>query len=143
MTLTEQWKKGELKDGFYYFRMPDGTTDVASEYRLMKYILTRDADKISLLAKVPNYKEYNRLKEVERKKGKLVNVNYKIKQENQQLRKWCEEFNALDVAKENQQLKDKLEKAEATLLDIEGSWVTDEIRSKVSEYFVYAIGEKK
>lgn len=35
---------------------------------------------------VPSYKEYNRLKEVERKKGKLVNVNYKIKQENQQLK---------------------------------------------------------
>ena len=112
MTLTEQWKKGELSEGYYYFRMPDGTTDVASEYRLMKYILTRDADKISLLAPVPSYEEYNRLKEVERKKGKLVNVNYKIKQENQhlkeenqQLRKFLEEFNALDVAKENQQLK--------------------------------------
>ena len=36
---------------------------------------------------VPSYQEYKRLKEVERKKGKLVNVNYKIKQENQQLKK--------------------------------------------------------
>lgn len=35
---------------------------------------------------VPSYEEYNRLKEVERKKGKLVNVNYKIKQENQKLK---------------------------------------------------------
>lgn len=48
-----------------------------------------------------------------------------------------------DLEAENQQLKEKLEKAEATLLEIDGGWVTDEIRSKISEYFVYAIGEKK
>jgi hypothetical protein len=47
------------------------------------------------------------------------------------------------ITEENQQLKEKLEKAEATLLEIDGGWVTDEIRSKISEYFVYAIGEKK
>lgn len=47
------------------------------------------------------------------------------------------------IREENQQLKEKLEKAEATLLEIDGGWVTDEIRSKISEYFVYAIGEKK
>lgn len=40
---------------------------------------------------VPSYKEYNRLKEVERKKGKLVNVNYKIKQENKQLKELLKE----------------------------------------------------
>ena len=49
----------------------------------------------------------------------------------------------LVVIEENQQLKELLEKAEETLLAIDGDWVTDEIRSKVSEYFVYAIGEKK
>jgi hypothetical protein len=32
----------------------------------------------------------------------------KLEKENTQLRKWCEEFNALDVAKENQQLKELL-----------------------------------
>lgn len=40
---------------------------------------------------VPSYEEYNRLKEVERKKGKLVNVNYKIKQENQRLKELLKE----------------------------------------------------
>jgi hypothetical protein len=29
----------------------------------------------------------------------------KLEQENQQLRKWCEEFNALEVAEENKRLK--------------------------------------
>ena len=69
--------------------------------------------------------------------------NEAVRKENEQLRKFLEEFNALEVVKENQQLKEKLEKAEATLLDIDGGWVTDEIRSKISEYFVHAIGEKK
>ena len=32
----------------------------------------------------------------------------KLKAENTQLRKWCEEFNALDIAEENEQLKTKL-----------------------------------
>ena len=40
---------------------------------------------------VPSYEEYNRLKEVERKKGKLVNVKYKIKQENNQLKELLRE----------------------------------------------------
>ena len=40
---------------------------------------------------VPSYQEYNRRKEVERKKGKLVNVNYKIKQENQRLKELLKE----------------------------------------------------
>ena len=40
---------------------------------------------------VPSYEEYNRLKEVERKKGKLVNVKYKIKQENNQLKELLKE----------------------------------------------------
>ena len=42
-------------------------------------------------APVPSYEEYKRLKEVERKKGKLVNVNYKIKQENQKLKELLKE----------------------------------------------------
>lgn len=63
MTLTEQWKKGELEDGFYYFRMPDGTTDIASEYKLIRYILVRDSDKIEVLAPVPSYEEYLTMKD--------------------------------------------------------------------------------
>ncbi len=119
MTLTEQWKKGELeKHKRYYVR--DGEkifTSYLDEHNC--FLQSREEDTYQeyeeyttycdeVLAPVPSYEEYNRLKEVERKKGKLVNVNYKIKQENQQLRKWCEEFNALDVVKENQQLKDLL-----------------------------------
>jgi hypothetical protein len=63
MTLTEQWKKGELPDGFYYFKMLDGTIEIASEYRLIRYNLTKDADKIEVLAPVPSYDHFVELTE--------------------------------------------------------------------------------
>lgn len=56
--LTEQLKKGELPDGFYYFRLSDGEAEIASEYKLFRYNLTKDADKIEILAPVPTYQEY-------------------------------------------------------------------------------------
>ena len=71
-TLTEQWKKGELEDGFYYFRMPDGTTDIASEYKLIRYILVRDADKIEVLAPVPSYEEWKAAYECQLMESELV-----------------------------------------------------------------------
>ena len=61
--LTEQWKKGELPDGFYYFKMPDGAIEIASEYRLIRYNLTKDADKIEVLAPVPSYDHFVELTE--------------------------------------------------------------------------------
>ena len=56
--LTEKWKNGELPDGFYYFKLPDGSTDIASEYKMIRYRLTKDADKVEILAPVPTYQEY-------------------------------------------------------------------------------------
>lgn len=140
MTLTEQWKKGELESGWYYVKGADGLIGMMSDYALYRVNLEHPYNEITLLAKMPSYEEW---------KNVTTCFDYEHKaylsmvEETQQLRKWCEEFNSLDVAKENQQLKEKLEKAEATLLEIDGGWVTDEIRSKISEYFVYAIGEKK
>ena len=62
MTLTEQLEKGELPDGFYYFKMPDGAIEIASEYRLIRYNLTKDADKIEVLEPVPSFQEWMRTK---------------------------------------------------------------------------------
>ena len=102
MTLTEQWKKGELPDGFYYFKMPDGAIEIASEYRLIRYNLTKDSSKIEVLAPVPSYEEWQELQ----KNLKSITDSYKVVAGRcTQLEKFLEEFNALDVAKENQQLK--------------------------------------
>lgn len=60
--LTEEWKKGELKDGFYYVQMPNGTFEILSDYALYKYSLAKDRDEIVILAHVPNYEELQALK---------------------------------------------------------------------------------
>lgn len=87
MTLTEQWKKGELEIGCYYIKGADGFYGIMSDYELYRVKLEHPDNTISLLAKVPSYEEW------------------------QQLHKFLEEFNALDVAKENQQLKELLREA--------------------------------
>ena len=79
--LTEQWKKGELPDGMYYMENTSGIIGRVGHSKAFPCYNVKQ-----ILAPVPSYEEYNRLKEVERKKSKLVNVNYKIKQENQQLK---------------------------------------------------------
>lgn len=101
MTLTEQWKLGELEEHKKYycktkwfediFQASCYNKDTDDEWWVLKnekynYNNIYHTEDIEVLAPVPSYEEYNRLKEVERKKGKLVNVNYKIKQENQQLK---------------------------------------------------------
>ena len=93
MTLTEQWKKGELPCGWYYIKIIDIV--FIDFFEGTAWNNKKDECINKVLAPVPSYEEYNRLKEVERKKGKLVNVNYKIKQENQRLKellKRCRDF---------------------------------------------------
>ena len=84
MTLTEQWKKGELESGWYYVKGADGLIGMMSDYALYRVNLEHPDNEITLLAKMPTYEEW------------------------QQLHKFLEEFNALEVAKENQQLKELL-----------------------------------
>ena len=94
MTLTDKWKKGELPYGYYYIKTISGGEVIdryyrdCTDYDLCEYgnvWENRFEDEIiEVLAPVPSYEEW------------------------QQLRKFLEEFNALDVAKENQQLKELL-----------------------------------
>lgn len=91
MTLTEQWRKGEL-DGAYYIKNSVDEYEVRIFYDKKKDYRFIGSSIKEFICKVPSYEEYNRLKEVERKKGKLVNVNYKIKQENQQLKTLLKEW---------------------------------------------------
>jgi hypothetical protein len=90
--LTEQWKKGELPYGYYYIKTISGGEVIdryyrdCTDYDLCEYgdvWENRFEDEIKeVLAPVPSYVEWN------------------------QLKKFLEEFNALDVAKENKLLKE-------------------------------------
>jgi hypothetical protein len=107
MTLTEQWKKGELERGRYYIKyrgnyMSDNWHGDCWEDSWSDYVE-------EVLAPVPSYEEWQRIFHYASKyeyEYTSCAMDYEnLKQENQQLKKWCEEFNALDVAKENKLLK--------------------------------------
>lgn len=94
MTLTEQWKKGELESGYYYIvvkqvEFPNRIDFYNSSATVWSYH-SNDCVK-EVLAPVPSYEEW------------------------QQLHKFLEEFNALDVAKENQHLKELLKECKEHL----------------------------
>ena len=85
--LTEKWKKGELKIGFYYVYLKYLEMFSISASSTLSGILERgNENSLEILAPVPSYNEW------------------------QQLHKFLEEFNALEVAKENQQLKTQIAK---------------------------------
>lgn len=98
MTLTEQWKKGELEDGFYYVE-EDGKTSISI---CRKHYLLQVLQDCKVLAPVPNFEDWK------------------------QLRKFLEEFNALDVAKENQQLKELLLDCRQKFLEAEKNYGFDD-----------------
>lgn len=103
--LTEQWKNGELESGWYYVKGADGLIGMMSDYALYRVNLEHPDNEITLLAKVPSYEGYSRL---EWYAGCGPDRIVELNKENRQLRKWCEEFNALEVVKENQLLKELL-----------------------------------
>ena len=90
--LTEQLKNGKLPAGCYYVLL---TTDevISDLYNPYGYFETCEGLVKKVLEPSPNYGEWRYLNK-----------------ENKQLRKWCEEFDALNVAKENKKLKDLLQK---------------------------------
>jgi hypothetical protein len=121
MTLTEQLKKGELEQGYYYMQIPTG------DIRIITECMKVDCKGFSILSKVPSYEEYSRL---EWYAGCGPDRIVELNKENRQLHKFLEEFNALDVAKENQQLKDIISKMCMELVDPD-----DDMSNGLAEYF--------
>lgn len=90
--LTEQWKKGELPTGDYYVKPKNGQVFVYHINHSVKHIYHNHAGEIKeVLAPVPTLNEW------------------------QQLHKFLEEFNALEIAKENKKLKELLKECDNEL----------------------------
>ena len=152
MTLTEQWKNGELeKHRRYYVRAGEKIfTSYLDEHNC--FLQSREEDSYQeyeeyttycdeVLAPVPKYEEWQQLKEdYVDKHDKYL----RLSTTNHQLRKIIEGFSTLDVAKENQQLREILYKCREKLdwlnggYDVWGGELTDFI-----EEIDKAIGEKK
>ena len=68
MTLTEQWKKGELPDGFYYVYLKHlEMFDIAGSSTLSGILERGNEDSTEVLAPVPSYEEWQKMKELRRK----------------------------------------------------------------------------
>ena len=120
--LTEQWKKGALKEGWYYIN--DSQIDYKySKHSSVDFFITPHEDIKEVLAPVPSYEEW------------------------QQLIKFLEEFNALEVAKENQQLKKLLLVCREMLAEYrfsEGDFTIGDIDTSLLLNMIdHTIGEKK
>ena len=105
MTLTEQWKKGELQNDWYYIRTTNGIEkwEYIKQSHGFGYYETEWV--LEVLAPVPSYEEWQKLVQDYSEKHDSY---LRLSQTNHQLRKFLEEFNALDVAEENEALKTKL-----------------------------------
>ena len=109
--LTDKWKKGELETNKYYY-----VRDISyilpaklGRYDNQLYFSGNEVGygyeenrELEVLAPVPSYEEWQ---------AKL--------EENAQLKKWCEEFNALEAAKENAQLKELLKECKRQFEEVE------------------------
>lgn len=106
MTLTEQWKKGELPDGWYYLKVNEELAnhpviaECVVDYTLgsqFSYFYDFDEAKIEqVLAPVPSYEEWQ----------EKIEENIKLKTEN----KWYSEqlneaVKKIDKLKEQQKIK--------------------------------------
>ena len=102
-TLTEQWKKKELKDGDYYVLNKAG--DIVCDYYIeilghFDSVLTENVKEV--LAPVPSYKEYNKLRklplkcfQLEEDNSALVVINKDMCKEGERLQEQLNEANAI------------------------------------------------
>lgn len=111
-TLTEQWKKGKLEIGQYYIKYKGVYISDKWYGNCWKHGWNEYVEEV--LAPVPSYEEW------------------------QQLHKFLEEFNTLDVAEENKKLKGLLKECRAIIYEnILGEYVIE-----LCERITNAIGEK-
>lgn len=66
--LTEQWKKGELEQGYYYTRYTPSVGKPFVEIELKNYLIdlakVRDAETVEILAPVPSWEQWQSLNEL-------------------------------------------------------------------------------
>lgn len=87
MTLTEQWKKGELPTGDYYVKPKNGQMFVYHINHSVKHIYHNHAGEIKeVIAKTPTYKEWQELNKQRNQFIRDIKDLAYIQEENQQLK---------------------------------------------------------
>lgn len=106
--LTEQWKNGELEQGYYYTKYTPSVGKPFVEIELRNYLIdlakVRDANTVEVLAPVPSYEEWMRtnynLDDYKRLSNMRGEVISKMEESNEDTVKYLRE--------ENLQLKQKV-----------------------------------
>ena len=90
MTLTEQWKNGELPDGYYYIIVKKEFSNRIDFYNSSATIWSYNSNDVikQVLAPVPSYQEYL---ESESHCAVYSEVNKSLKEENQHLKELLRE----------------------------------------------------
>lgn len=103
--LTEDWKAGKLVQGWYFCKLKNG---------LIHHFEFNGNDFTDLTCHIPpvakilapcNYDEYKAMQDQIADASKKVE---ELEEKNAELKKWCEEFNTLNVAQENKELRSLL-----------------------------------
>ncbi len=93
--LTEQWKKGELKAGYYYVKNEFGNifpTDYSEEYDIINDsgvlgFWNEVSEITEVIDKVPTYEEWQALLSDQLAKNEGVEINAELEAENNKLRR--------------------------------------------------------
>ena len=99
--LTEQWKKGELPEGWYYCYVNeeeykklyyDGDCFELEDPETKNYYFfsLKDIEMIEVLAEVPDYEEYQKLLSDQLAKNEGVEINAELEAENNKLKEIIE-----------------------------------------------------
>lgn len=85
ISLTEQWKKGELPSGWYYIKLWKGC-NVIDYFIGNQFLRYDDSDIDEILTPLPSYDEWmNTQKEIQKKAYELGNLGYKIKNQRKEI----------------------------------------------------------
>lgn len=105
-SLTEKWKNGELPDGHYYVQYDKCSPFIKDAYGMIELKRCIDSEKIEVLAPVPSYDEYNKLRKLPLKCFQLEEDNSALMVINK------------DMCKEIKRLQKQLEIATKALKEI-------------------------
>lgn len=136
--LTQDWKDGKLKEGFYYVGFCNGAIKICTFYELCIFRFSTDSDKVLILDEVPDYNLWLNLcntADMEHKaNNKLLEDVERLEKENKELKKQVNHLSKTQARQfvDNQKLQVKAEKAK-DVVDIEAARKIKELERELKK----------
>ena len=133
MTLTEQWKKGELKKNKYWVKYKNGKIDT---WELSEGITIESKPEIiEVLAPVPSYQEWQETLRALDAARKAIKMEDKTINRLVNSGKQCNYKNA-QLAEENAKLKELLKEYKKRLSEIKNAYVDLTTQDEYGSYYI-------